>query len=224
MVKRLLELFCGTKSVGRVFEEADYEVISLDYDAQFNATHTDNILTWDYKQYPPDYFDVIWASPDCTTWSLASGGKYRLKTEIYGRNNERQEKATIGNNMILRVIEIIKYFKAKWFIENPRGLLIHFPPLKEFIKDVNGYNTLVYYANYNNWGFPKATHIWASVPLWEAEKCPVMNEDTYEIRLRNSDGRYKKYFKTFATNAKERSKIPPDLIKRLLSLLQNVEN
>ena len=90
MVKRLLELFCGTKSVGKVFEEAGYEVVSLDYEKKFNATHIEDILTWDYKQYPPDYFNVIWASPDCTTWSLATGGKYRVKSEIYGRNNEHQ--------------------------------------------------------------------------------------------------------------------------------------
>jgi site-specific DNA-cytosine methylase len=125
---KLLELFCGTKSVGNVFEKNGYEVTSLDYNAKFNATHTEDILTWDYKQYQSNYFDVIWASPDCTTWSLASGGKYRLKTEIYGRNNQHQDKATLGNNMILRLIEILKYFNCKaWFIENPKALLRHFP-------------------------------------------------------------------------------------------------
>lgn len=220
MVKRLLELFCGTKSVGSVFEEAGYEVISLDYEKKFNATHIEDILTWDYKQYPPDYFDVIWASPDCTTWSLATGGKYRVKNEIYGRNNENQEKATFGNNMILRVIDILKYFNAKWFIENPKGLLIHFPPFQDFLKEVNGYNTLVFYANYNNWGFPKPTHIWASVPLWEREKCPVMSEDTYTTYSRKCDGRLKRAYKAFSTNAKNRSKIPSDLIKRLLGLVE----
>ena len=115
MVKRLLELFCGTKSVGNVFKQDGYDVVSLDYNAEFDATHTADILTWDYTQYAPDYFDVIWASPDCTTWSIATGGKYRTKAEIYGIKNKRYEKSVVGNKMVNRVIEILKYFNAKLF-------------------------------------------------------------------------------------------------------------
>ena len=158
----MLELFCGTKSVGKVFEIEGYEVISLDFNKKFNATHTEDILTWDYKQYPSNCFDVIWASPDCTTWSLATGGKYRTKASIYGLNNQYQEKSTMANNMVLRVIEILKYFQPKsWFMENPRALLQYFPPLTEFIEEYNANVNLVYYGNYNNWGFPKPTNIWS---------------------------------------------------------------
>jgi hypothetical protein len=219
-MKRILELFCGTKSVGNVFEKDGYEVISLDYNKKFNATHTEDILTWDYTQYPPGYFNVIWASPDCTTWSLASGGKYRTKTSIYGLNDEHQIKATLGNNMVLRVIEIIKYFQPKsWFIENPRGLLKYFPPLNDFIEEHNSNMNLVYYANYNNWGFLKATNIWSNLPLWENEKMPIMPKDSYVMKYHNYDKREKRYYKAFQTNAKERSKIPPDLIERLKGLI-----
>jgi hypothetical protein len=222
MTKRLLELFCGTKSVGKVFETAGYEVISLDFNKKFNATHTEDILTWDYTMYPSDYFDVIWASPDCTTWSLATGGKYRLKDSIYGLNNEHQEKATMANNMILRVIEIIKYFKVgSWFIENPRALLIYYPPLVEFIRN-HGNSTIVYYGNYNNWGFMKPTHIWSNLPLWANEVKPVMPENSYTLKYHNYNQRLKRYYKAFGNgNAEERSKIPPDLINRLRRLIQN---
>ena len=214
---KLLELFCGTKSVGNVFEKNGYEVISLDYNAKFNATHTEDILTWDYKQYQSNYFDVIWASPDCTTWSLASGGKYRLKTEIYGRNNQHQDKATLGNNMIIRLIEILKYFNCKvWYIENPRALLRHFPPFKDFIEETNGNRVTVYYGNYDDWGFAKPTDIWSNIPLWNNETTPVFDESYYVTRLRPFDGRIKKYYKKFETSAEERSKIPPSLIDRLL--------
>ena len=216
---KLLELFCGTKSVGTVFKQAGYDVVSLDYNKKFNATHTEDILTWDYRIYPPDYFDVIWASPDCTTWSVATGGKYRLKTSIYGLNNERQEKATLGNNMVLRVIEILKYFKAgSWFIENPRGLMIYFPPLIDFMKE-HGNNTLVYYANYNNWGFPKPTHIWSNLPLWEKETIPIMPEDSYDTVTTKSKRIRRVYKAYFKGNSEERSKIPPDLIERLRGLI-----
>jgi site-specific DNA-cytosine methylase len=221
--KRILELFCGTKSVGKVFESAGYEVVSLDYNKKFNATFTEDILTWDYMQYPSGYFDVIWSSPDCSTWSLASGGKYRTKVNIYGLDNDYQTRATIGNNMILRVIEILKYFKPRsWFIENPKALLTHFPPLKDFIKESNGTMNLVYYANYNNWGFPKPTNIWSNHTLWENEPKPVMHPDSYIVRHHPYNNRDKKYYKSFWKGTDEdRSKIPPDLITRLRLLIPN---
>lgn len=217
--KRILELFCGTKSVGKVFETAGYEVISLDYNKKFDATFTENILTWDYKQYPPGYFDVIWASPDCTTWSFATGGKYRTKDFIWGLNNKFQDKATLGNQMILQVIEILKYFQPNsWFIENPRALLKYFPPLKDFIKEMN----LVYYGNYNNWGFPKPTNIWSNLPLWENEKMPEMPADSYILKYHKLNKSNKRYYKQYTNgNAEQRSKIPPDLINRLRRLIPN---
>jgi hypothetical protein len=221
MTKRILELFCGTKSVGKVFETAGYEVISLDYNKKFNATHTEDILKWDYTQYSPDYFDVIWASPDCTTWSLATGGKYRTKASIYGLNNQYQEKATLGNNMVLRVIEILKYFKCKaWFIENPRGLMKWFPPLQQFITETGANMNFVYYANYNNWGFPKQTNIWSNLTLWNNETIPEMPADSYILKFHKFKGRPKRFYKTFSNGkAEERSKIPPDLINRLRLLI-----
>lgn len=216
MTKRLLELFCGTKSVGKVFENNGYEVISLDYDKKFEATHIEDILKWDYTIYPQDYFDVVWASPDCVTWSVASGGKYRKKDCIYGKNNEYQSQTDIGNNMILKVIEIIKYFtKANWFIENPRGLLQYYPPLNNFIDEVKAYKTCVYYGNYNDWGCLKPTNIWSNLPLWTETK-PKMSDDKYIIH----GGR--RVFKSYSSgNAKERSKIPSNLIQKLLDLTKS---
>jgi len=222
MTKRLLELFCGTKSVGKVFETAGYEVVSLDYNKKFNATHTEDFLTWNYQQYPPDYFDVIWSSPDCRTWSLASGGKYRLLKEIYGRNNEYQQQTDIGTNMILRLIELLKYFNCKaWFIENPKALLRHFPPLNTFIKDINGYRSLVYYGNYDDWGFPKATDLWSNLPIWTNETAPQFDASYYYIRHHNHNGKDKKYFKKFWRTPEERSKIPHSLINRLRLLIKD---
>ena len=220
--KRLLELFCGTKSVGKEFENAGYDVVSLDFNPKFNATHTEDILTWNYQQYPNDYFNVIWASPDCTTWSLASGGKYRSKEFIYGKNNDHQEQATIGNNMILRIIEIFKYFKCgAWFIENPRALMMHFPPLKDFIKEVSASVNTVYYGNYN-WNLPKPTNIWSNLSLWENEKKPIMHESTYNLKFHNYDQKMRRYYKSYSfKSAEDRSKIPPNLINRLRKLIQD---
>ena len=46
---KVLELFCGTKSVGKVCEEKGYEVISLDIEKKFNPSICIDFIEWDYK-------------------------------------------------------------------------------------------------------------------------------------------------------------------------------
>ena len=101
---KLLELFSGTGSVGKVAKEFGYDVVSLDLK---NADINCNILEWDYKQYDTGYFDFIWASPPCTEYS-------RAKTTGVRKIDE-------ANAIVLKRIEIIKYFQPlAFFIENPQ--------------------------------------------------------------------------------------------------------
>ena len=65
----LLELFSGTQSVGKVFKEKGWEVISLDIMKKFNPTINTDILIWEgYKELPE--IDMIWASPPCNSFSI----------------------------------------------------------------------------------------------------------------------------------------------------------
>ena len=66
---RLLELFAGTGSVGKVAKELGFEVISLDRDMP--ADIQTDIMDWDYRAYPPKSLEAIWASPPCTEYSRA---------------------------------------------------------------------------------------------------------------------------------------------------------
>jgi len=189
--------------VGKVLEEMGYEVVSLDFNKKFNPTICVDICDWDYTDYDPEEFDLIWASPECRTFSVAGGGRHRKKNDIMGYT----EDAELGNRMVDALLKIMNYFKPKkWFIENPRGLLKHYPPMK-----VLGDPLLVWYGNYN-WLHPKPTHIWSNVELWEDEKKPEMSEDLWFRR----DGRkiYKAYSKA---GHKVRSMIPTELIKKLIT-------
>ena len=57
---RVLELFSGTHSVGKVASALGYEVVSLDLS---DATICCNILEWDYKAaFSVGHFDIIWAA------------------------------------------------------------------------------------------------------------------------------------------------------------------
>jgi hypothetical protein len=68
---RLLELFCGTKSVGRAFEALGWEVVSVDILASFDPTIVADIKTWDPSVFPVGHFAAIHASPPCTEYSAA---------------------------------------------------------------------------------------------------------------------------------------------------------
>ena len=59
----LLELFSGTKSVGRAFEALGWAVTSLDADATTRPSICADIREWDYRTYPPGHFDLSSLGP-----------------------------------------------------------------------------------------------------------------------------------------------------------------
>jgi site-specific DNA-cytosine methylase len=77
---RILELFKGTGSVSKVFADAGCEVVSLDIIPKFNPTHLCDILDFDYKQYQPKQFDIIWASPECKIFTTSD--HYRGDSQV----------------------------------------------------------------------------------------------------------------------------------------------
>ena len=68
---RLLEVFCGTKSMGKAFEALGWEVVSVDILASFDPTIVADIGTWDPSIFPVGHFAAIHASPPCTQYSAA---------------------------------------------------------------------------------------------------------------------------------------------------------
>ena len=106
---RVLELFSGTGSVGNVCRRLGCTVTSLDRDMP--ADIRTDILDWDYQALPRDSFDVIWASPPCTDYSVAKTVGVRKLEE--------------ANAIVRRTLDVIEYFAPTyWMMENPQtGLL-----------------------------------------------------------------------------------------------------
>ena len=73
---KLLELFAGSRSVGKVAERMGIEVLSSDINDFENISYVKNILEFDYNEidFKPD---IIWASPPCTAFSVAALGHHR---------------------------------------------------------------------------------------------------------------------------------------------------
>ena len=150
---RVLELFKGTGSVTKYCSQhAEYEVVSLDIDPQSEATHTCNILDWDYTAYPKGHFDIVWASPPCTEYS----------TMLFRRARRLEE----ADSIVQKVLEIIRYYEPQsWFIENPfSGLL----KKRVFMRDIP--YVVVSYCRYG-YAYQKHTCIWTNALGFVPKRC-----------------------------------------------------
>jgi len=155
---KTLELFSGTGSVNRVCKKYG-EVVSVDITDKLGhtPTHLVDILQWDYKQYPPGYFDFIWASPPCASFSCMLYIS-KSKTEI------QKLMETIGLPLLNRAREIIDYFKPKYYcIENPDS-----GRMKNYITDLP-YKR----ASYCQYGYDyrKHTRFWTNIDRWSPKLC-----------------------------------------------------
>ena len=121
---KVLELFAGTRSIGRAFEEKGHEVFSIDWDESFENIdlHADILtVTADYILENFGRPDVIWASPDCTTYSVAAISHHRRREES-GNLAPVSQYAKTCDAVNEHVHKLIRELRPKyWFIENPRG-------------------------------------------------------------------------------------------------------
>lgn len=117
---KVLELFSGTGSVGKVCDLLGWETLSVDLDGR--ADITCDILTWDYTKYSKDEFDVIWASPPCASFSaLQRSWIGRIRDgKIFTEEDIETNMTEKGDPIVLKTLEIINYFNPHyWFMENP---------------------------------------------------------------------------------------------------------
>ena len=197
---KVLELFSGTGSIGKCCKELGYEVLSLDN--ELPADINIDIMEWDYKQYKPGDFDIIWASPPCTQYSKAKSQGIR---DIEG-----------ANKIVLKTLEIIDYFKPYyWFMENPQtGLLKN----QEFMKNLNYYD-----CDYCMYGKPyrKRTRIWTNKENLKLLLCDKNCGSFFDNKHLGSCGTggqgqgHKKSYSNKTYSREEKYSIPPDLIYSL---------
>ena len=122
---KVLELFAGTRSIGKAFEAHGHEVFSIDWDKDFeNINLCADIMTVTADDILRLFGrpDVIWASPDCTTYSLAAISHHRKKDPVTGNLDPISEYARSCDKIDQHVLQLIHDLEPKfYFIENPRG-------------------------------------------------------------------------------------------------------
>ena len=158
---KVLELFAGSRSIGKVCDELGHEVFSSDWTPFDGIDYAVDINQFDVHQLPfvPD---VIWASPPCTTFSVASIGKHWTLDR-----RPKTQDALMGLQILKKTIAIIDYFhqlnpNLAWYIENPRGMM----------RKVDVWNNILHIRNtvtYCQYGDTrmKPTDIWTNNYQWQ---------------------------------------------------------
>lgn len=188
---KCLELFSGTGSFGKVAKELGYNVTSLDL--ILKADIQIDIMKWDYKIYPKDSFDIIWASPPCTFYSkLQNTWIGRKKKDGVLVTKELIEEQRQESDLIMkRTLDIINYFKPLiWFIENPESCLKD----REIMKGIPYYTCD--YCKYCDWGYRKRTNIWTNKTNWTPLIC---NKDCENMVIINNQNLHKERMGTSKT-------------------------
>ncbi|MDE2019150.1 MAG: DNA cytosine methyltransferase [Patescibacteria group bacterium] len=198
----VLELFAGSRSIGKAAEKLGMPVFSCDIEAFPDIDYQENILKFEVKKVP-FYPDIIWASPPCTGFSVASIGH----NWTGGKNAyiPKSETARTGIAIVKKTLELIQYFEPRfWFIENPRGVLRKMDFMQRFTRHT------VTYCQYGDERM-KPTDIWTNNILWKPRPM-CKNGDTCHVRAPRGG-------KTGTQGRKgafERSKIPQELCIEIL--------
>lgn len=209
---KVLELFAGTRSIGKAFEARGHEVFSVDWDKDFKSIdlHADigKLTAQDIleKFGKPD---VIWASPDCTTFSVAAISYHRRLNKETKSLDPITEYAQFCDEVDKHVLELIKELNPSlWFIENPRGGMRKM----EWMQGLPRYT--VTYCQYGETRM-KPTDIWTNHPEPKF-KPPCKNGDPCHVRAPRGARTGTQGIK----GSKDRSIIPTQLCEHIVGICE----
>lgn len=206
----VLELFAGSRSIGKEAEKLGMKVFSSDIEQFGKIDYVVDILKFDYKNvaFIPD---IIWASPPCTGFSVASigthwGGGHRAY-------EPKTETARLGIALVKQTIKIINHYrklnpKLIYYIENPRGVL-----RKLGLLDGVPFHHTISYCQYGDERM-KPTDIWTNNPAWKPRKMCKNGDPCHVAAPRGS-----KTGTQGRNGSFERSKIPPRLCREVIHSL-----
>ena len=167
----VLELFSGTHSISDAFRSRGHVAHTVDWDPSVDADlHADiGSLTLDgIVALCGGVPDVVWASPDCTTFSVAAISHHRVRDPDTGLLLPRTPYAEQCDRIDAHVVDLIRGLarlkeeeggSLAYFVENPRGGMRRAP----FIADLPG--AVRYTVTFCQYGESrmKPTDIWSNV-------------------------------------------------------------
>jgi hypothetical protein len=158
---KVLDLFAGTRSIAKVADERGHESFSIEKDTiHENIDWYTDILDVTASDIVERFGrpDVIWASPPCTSYSIAGISHHREKRGTDSHLYPVSDFAFLSDEILLHTIQLIMDLQPLyWFIENPRGGLRKM----SFMQDLPRYT--VTYCQYGDTRM-KPTDLWTNHP------------------------------------------------------------
>lgn len=157
-----VELFAGTRSFSKVASKLGYNIFTTDYLEIDGQNLVSDIKELSHKNFPYQP-DILWASPPCEGFSVASigrnwGGGYRAY-------EPKSSSALRSISLVKEALRLIKELKPKYyFIENPRGVLRKL----DLLSHIPRYS--VTYCQYGDTRM-KPTDIWTNFPFKPRKMC-----------------------------------------------------
>ena len=209
---KVLELFAGTRSISKAFEARGHETFCIEWSKDFeNIDLYADILTVTAEMILERFGkpDVIWASPDCTTFSIAAISHHRRKNPETGSLEPISDYAKFCDEVDKHVLQLIRELQPRyWFIENPRGGMRKM----EWMQGLPRYT--VTYCQYGDFR-QKPTDIWTNHPDPQFRP-PCKNGDScHEAAPRGSQTGTQRL-----KGSKERSVIPEALCQHIVSICE----
>jgi hypothetical protein len=173
----IFDFFAGTGSATQAFEDAGHTVIKVEMQEKFAAHERDILeLSADYLIQKYGQPDFIWASPPCTTFSIASVYVYWNKD-----GTVKDDRVYHGIALVKKAKELIADLKPThgFVMENPRGMLRK----QEFMQDMKRHT--ITYCQYGDFRM-KPTDVWTDLEKWTPRKQCSPGADCHEGAPRGS--------------------------------------
>ena len=209
---KILELFAGTRSIGKAFEARGHNVFSVEWNKDFENidlyADISKVTAADILQRfgKPD---VIWASPDCTTYSIAAISYHRRKNPQTGNLDPVSDYAKFCDQTNAHVLDLIRELNPRYyFIENPRGGLRKM----DFMRDIPRYT--VTYCQYGDTRM-KPTDIFTNHPAPDF-KPPCKRGASCHVAAPRGSSTGTQGLK----GSRERAVIPPQLCAHIVDICE----
>ena len=200
---KVLELFSGSRSFSKVAcDDFGWETHTTDIEPFEEIDQTCDIFDFDTSKIPFKT-DIIWASPPCTYFSVASIGHHWNKD-----HTPKTKEAVLGVRIIQKTLDLIDELNPDYYyIENPRGKLRKLDVIQS-----RPFRHTVCYCQYGD-DRMKPTDIWTNDMSWiTREMCHNGNRNCHhEIAPRGSRTGTQGIKGTY-----EKSKVPHELCEEIL--------
>lgn len=208
---KMLDLFSGLGGASQAMEEDDrWEVTTVDFKKRFEPDICKDVLELKPEDFEKD-FDLVWASPPCTQFTVARVYDNWKKTDS-GLCIPQNKKTIEHIKLVYHTLWLINGLEPDhWFLENPKGML------RNVIGEPRGTITYCQYG----FDWMKPTDLWGKHPdSFRYKSCSPGDSCHQEAGRGFDSGTQSSHIRDPA----ERSKVPRGVSRAVKEAVENPQS